>query len=270
MFVPIVPVNASPRCSLLLALFALALGLLGCGSSASTRAPGALPSAFPTHSASEIRSEIRAPTDTLRRFSARARVRVEAPGRNRSFDADIRQRRADSLFMRFSLFGFEGGRMLVTPDSVFFYDSRKQTLRVGPVARAQRLLPAPVASDEVFENLLGLVAPGPQTRWTVEADSARYHLSNAAGTERWTVDPREWRVVEYTRSAPDGTVQEVRRFSEFRTVQGVTLPQVVVFRRPSDDLRARISYDEIRLNPSGLSFGLGVPAGVPRKPLQSR
>jgi hypothetical protein len=195
---------------------------------------------------------------------------VEAPGRDRSFDADIRQRRADSLFMRFSLFGFEGGRMLLTPDSVFFYDSRKQTLRVGPVAQAQRLLPAPVASDEVFENLLGLIAPGAQTSWTVEADSAQYHLSNAAGTETWTVDPRQWRVVQYTRTAPDGTVQEVRRFSEFRTVQGVTLPQVVTFRRPSDDLLARIAYREVQLNPSGLSFGLGVPSGVPRKPLQSR
>jgi hypothetical protein len=249
---------------------ALALGLLGCGSAASTRAPGALPSAFPTHSASEIRTEIQAPTDTLRRFSARARIRVEAPGRNRSFNADIRQRRADSLFMRFSLFGFEGGRMLLTPDSVFFYDSRKQTLRVGPVARAQRLLPAPVASDEVFENLLGLIAPGPQTSWSVEADSARYRLSNPSGTETWTVDPRQWRVVQYTRTAPDGTVQETRRFSEFRTVQGVTLPRVVTFRRPGDGLLARIAYEEVRLNPSGLSFGLGVPADVPRQTLQSR
>lgn len=246
------------------------MGLLGCSGPASTRAPGALPSAFPTHSAAEIRTQIQAPTDTLRRFAGRARIRVRAPAQNRSFNAEIRQERADSLFMRFSLFGFEGGRMLLTPDSVFFYDSRKQTLRVGPVAQAQRLLPAPVASDEVFENLLGLVAPGAQTRWTVTADSARYRLSNPSGTETWTVDPRRWRVIQYTRSAPDGTVLEVRRFSDFRRVQGVTLPRVVTFRRPSEDLLARIAYEDVRLNPAGLSYGLGVPSGVPRKPLQSR
>ena len=251
-------------------MLALILGLLGCGSSESARAPGALPSAFPSHSAAEIRDRIQTPTDTLRRFSGRARVRVRAPEQNRSFNADIRQERADSLFMRFSLFGFEGGRMLLTPDSVFFYDSRKQTLRVGPVAQAQRLLPAPVASDDVFENLLGLIAPGAQTQWTVTADSAQYRLSNPSGTETWTVDPRRWRVIQYTRSAPDGTVLEVRRFSEFRSVQGVILPRVVTFRRPSDDLLARIAYKELRLNPSGLSYGLGVSSSVPRQPLQSR
>lgn len=264
------PVDISPRCLPLWATLALTLGLLGCGSSESSRAPGPLPSGFPSHSATEIRDQIQAPTDSLRRFSGRARVRVRAPEQNRSFNADIRQERADSLFMRFSLFGFEGGRLLLTPDSVFFYDSRKQTLRVGPVAQAQRLLPAPVASDDVFANLLGLIAPGAQTQWTVTADSAQYHLSNPSGTETWTVDPRHWRVIQYTRSASDGSVLEVRRFSEFRSVQGVTLPRVVIFRQPSDDLRARIVYEELRLNPTGLSYGLGVPSGVPRQPLQSR
>lgn len=249
---------------------ALAVALLSCSGAESTRAPGALPSAFPTHSSSEIRAEIQRPTDSLRRFRARARVRVEAPGQNRSFDADIRQERADSLFMRFSLFGFEGARMLLTPDSVFVYDSRKNTLRVGPVAEAQRVLPAPVASDEVFENLLGLIAPGPEERWSVEADSAFYHLSNPSGTEEWTVDPRRWRVVRYRRTSPEGTVLEVRRYSDFQSVQGVTLPSTVTFRRPSDDLRARIEYKRIQLNPTGLSFGLGVPASAPRKPLQAR
>ncbi|MFB6247513.1 MAG: DUF4292 domain-containing protein [Salinibacter sp.] len=249
---------------------ALTLSLLGCGSSASTRAPDALPSAFPTHSADEIRTRIQTPTDTLRRFSGRARIRVRAPEQNRSFNAEIRQERADSLFMRFSLFGFEGARMLLTPDSVFFYDSRKQTLHVGPVAAAQRLFPAPVASNNVFENLLGLVVPSPQTQWTVTADSARYRLSNPSGTETWTVDPRRWRVIQYTRSAPDGTVLEVRRFSDFHSVQGVILPRVVTFRRPSDNLLARINYKKVRLNPSGLSYELGVPSGVPRTPLRSR
>jgi hypothetical protein len=44
----------------------------------------------------------------------------------------------------------------------------------------------------------------------------------------------------------------------------------VTFRRPGDGLLARIAYEEVRLNPSGLSFGLGVPADVPRQTLQSR
>jgi len=170
--------------------------------------------------------------------------------------------------MRFSLFGFEGGRMLLTPDSVFVYDSRAPSLRVGPVADARELFPAPVTSDQVFENLLGLIAPDGTTAWTVEADSTLYYLSNDPETRVWTVDPRRWRVVRYERRAPDGTVLEVRRFGNFTSVNGVALPRSVTFRRPPDALSAELNYNEIQLNPSGLSFELDVPRSVPRSPLQ--
>ena len=257
-----------PLC--LSALVALTLGLVGCAGSSETTAPGVLPSAFPNHSAQEIRTEIQRPSDTLQRFSAEARVTVRTPDKNRSFNADIRQQRADSLFMRFSLFGFEGGRMLMTPDSVFLYDSRAQTLRVGPLADAQAFFPAPLASGEVFTNLLGLVAPDNGTDWTVTADSAHYYLSNASETQRWTVDPRRWRVVQYKRRTPDGDVLEIRKFSDFQSVQGLSLPHSVTFRRPVDNASAQLDYRSIALNPSGLSYDLGVPSTVPRKPIRSR
>jgi outer membrane lipoprotein-sorting protein len=264
-----VTARSTPALRPLLLVALVALGLLGCSSSSKTTAPGVLPSAFPNHSAEEIRARIQAPTDSLQRFTADARVTVRSPDDNRSFNADIRQQRADSLFMRFSLFGFEGGRMLLTPDSVYFYDSRKKTLRVGPVAEVQEIFPAPLASGEVFANMLGLVAPPNGPGWTVTADSARYYLSNASGTKRWTVDPRRWRVVRFERRTTDGQLLEVRSFSNFKTVAGISLPHSVRFRRPSEKLAARLDYKAITLNPSGLSYELGVPDGVPRKPLRS-
>jgi hypothetical protein len=229
-----------------------------------------MPSAFPNHSATEIRTAIQQPADTLRSFAADARVSVRSPQQSRSFNADVRQRRADSLFMRFTLFGMEGGRMLLTPDSVFFYDRRRNTLRVGPITEARRLLPAPVASDDVFANMLGLVAPTPGTDWRVRADSARYYLTDPSGRRRWTVDPSRWRVVRYVERSAGGTVIEKRTFSDFRLVAGVVVPHTVVFRRPADNLMAQIEYENIRLNPSGLSFDLGVPSSLPRRPLRGR
>ena len=229
-----------------------------------------MPSAFPNHSAEQIRALIQQPTDSVQRYTADARVTVRSPQQNRSFNADVRQQRSDSLFMRFSLFGMEGGRMLLTPDSAFFYNKRNQTLRVGPLAEARQLLPAPVASNQVFANMLGLVAPDDHTTWTVEADSTRYYLTDPSGQRRWIVDPTRWRVVRYTEEASDGTVLEKRRFSDFRTVGGIVLPHTVVFRRPSENLMARIEYEDIRLNPSRLSFDLGAPKSLPRKPLGGR
>jgi hypothetical protein len=118
--------------------------------------------------------------------------------------------------------------------------------------------------------MLGLIAPDESTQWTVEADSTRYYLTDPSGRRRWTVDPTRWRVVRYVEKTPDGTVVEERHFSNFRLVEGVILPHKVVFRRPDEKMMARIEYESIRLNPSGLSFDLGAPKGLSRKPLGGR
>lgn len=246
------------------------MSLSGCGSSVETTPPGVLPNAFPDHSPTEIRAHIVTPTDSIKRVSARARVSVQSPSESRSFNAQIRQERADSLFMRFSLFGFEGGRLLLTPDSVFLYDKRNSKLRVGPLADAQEFLPAPIENGQIFGNLTGLLAPSGGTDWRLRADSTYYYLSNPSETEEWTVDPRRWRVVRYEREDANGDLLEVRRFSDFHVVEGVSLPQTVVFRRPPDEVKATFTYKDITLNPSGLSYELGVPSSVPRKPLRTR
>lgn len=250
---------------LLSSLLGFALVLGGCAGSAPTSAPADLPANFPNHSAAQIRSAIVQGRDTLERFSGTARVRVRTPQQDRSFNADLRQRRADSLLMRVSLFGIEGGRLLLTRDSVFFYDTRKQTLRAGPLPDARQLLPIPLTPGRVFENLLGLLAPQSSVRWTVRADSAHYHLTGPNDRRHLTVDPARWRVVRYARTTPEGTLVEERIFSGFQSVSGVLIPHQVVFRRPGDDLMARIRYRQLSLNPEGLSFDLGAPPEVPRR-----
>jgi hypothetical protein len=211
---------------------------------------------------------ITASGDSLHSYSADARVTVRTPDRNRSFNADMRQQRADSLFMRLSLFGVEGGRLLLTPDSVLFYDTRSRILRTGPLADAQELLPAPVTSGEIFENMLGFLTPAQSQNWSVETDSTQYFLSSANTSTRMVVDPTRWRVIRYARENENGTVVDERLFTDFRRVEGVLIPHRIIFRRPADNLMAMIRYRDMNLNPTGLSFELGVPSSVPRKPLR--
>lgn len=247
--------------------FTCAILLTGCGSSSPTTAPG-LPEAFPNHSADEIRQQITRGTDTIQSYTAKARVNVRTPDANQSFNAVVHHRRADSLFMRLSLFGMEGGRLLLTPDSVFFYDTRKGVLRVGPVEAVQKLFPAPVSSDRFFDNMLGVLAPRARPDWSLESDSSLYYLSDAADRQRYTIDPTQWRVVRYEEHSATGTVLQKRLFSEFRRVGGLLLPAQLIFQQPSDNLRAVIMYKEMDLNPSELSFSLNVPADVPQRPFE--
>lgn len=253
-----------------LRLLALAIGIVwlmfGCSSSRPTATPPGLPDRFPNHSPEEVRNRIAGRSDTLQAYTANARVTVQTPQQKRSFNAVVRHRRADSLYMSVSLFGIEGGRLLITPDSVFFYDTRKAVLRVGPVEAAQTLFPAPVSSPDFFENMLGLLAPHRQTRWSVTADSTLYYVSGPSDRRRYTVDPTRWRVVRYEERAPDGTIVQKRLFSNFRRVEGVVLPTHLRFQRPSANLRATVQYQSMTLNPPDLSFPFDVPPQVPRRP----
>jgi len=253
---------------LALCVLTAGLALSGCSGSRSATGPGAVPSAFPNHSPDQIRTRIRASADTLERYKANARVSVRTPKNSRSFNANIRQERGDSLLMRFSLFGMEGGRLLMTRDSVFFYNVRENSLRVGPLADARMLFPGPVTSDRIFSNMLGLISPRASNDWSVEADESLYYLSDPTERRHWVVDPRRWRVIRFTKESKDGTVVEKRHFSKFQKVGGVVLPHQVIFRRPSQDLMGRIRYENIHLNPKKLSFDLGVPSNIPRRPLR--
>jgi hypothetical protein len=261
------PFCSSPSLLLILTLGSV-LFIAGCGGSAPTAGTTELPDRFPNHSADQIQRRIQGATDTLRTYTAKARVTVQSSGQTRSFNAVVRHRRADSLFMRFSLFGVEGGRLLLTRDSVFFYDSRKAVLRVGPVQAVQHIFPAPVGSDQFFDTMLGLLAPEPRTSWSVQADSSLYYVAGPADRERYTVDPTRWRVVRYEQRSPAGTVLEKRLFSEFRPVEGLVLPAQLIFQRPAADLRAVVAYRSMDLNPSDPSFAFDVPPEVPRKPFR--
>jgi len=259
--VPLPVVSLLPRWCLV----ALLLGpvvLSGCASS--REATPTLPSQFPNHTAAQIHQNITAPTDSLERFRAEARLTLRSPQRNGTFNADLRQVRAGSLYMSLSLFGIEGARVLITPDSAFFYDRRNNQMMVGTVDEAQAMLPMPLTSEIMFDNMLGLVAPPPSAGWTVDADSSLYFLTDPSGRRTYTIDPMRWRVVRYAEKTPDGDPLEERLFSNFEQVDGVSIPQQIIFRRPQEDLIAILRYRSLNLSPSSLSFSIGAGDEVRR------
>lgn len=263
--------STSPRVlSAALAVACVALFFAGCsGARDATVAPG-LPDAFPGHTSQQIYAQIATASDTLHSFRAKAKMTVRSSQQNGSFNAEVRQVRDDSLWMRMSRFGFEGARVLVTTDSFFVHNRLQNHLMVGSVDEAQSLLAAPVTSDEAFRNMLGLIAPEPGVNWAVSADSSLYYLKDPSGRQSYVVDPQHWRVIRYARTDTSGNVIEERLFGEFTSVDGVSLPQRVVFRNRQQNALAMLAYESLSLNPNRLSFDFSVPSGTRRVQLPSR
>ena len=239
--------------------------LSACGSSAPVIEEGTLPDAFPNHSPTDIRQAVQRTADTLTAFDSEVRMQLNSPTQDRSFRATLRQRRADSLWMDVrGPLGINAARMLVTPDSFYVHNRIDDELAVGPVESAQQVLPVPVSSETLFQNLLGLLVPPNGADWSLRHDDALYHLEDDEGRYTYSVDPSIWRVVRFVERDEDGSVVDERVFTDHTQVEGVLLPTRVMLRRPNDGVRALLTYRSITLTPESLSFPFDVPSDVQR------
>jgi len=224
-----------------------------------------IPDAFPHHNADQINGLILQSTDSLETFTARANIAVRSPEENGRINAEIRNRRNDSLYFSFSPgLGVHVARALVTVDSFFVYDRVKRELTYGSLAYADLLIPLPVSDADLFSHFLGIFTPEPEIAWEVSADSTYYYLDNPDHTKQYIVDPGLWRVIRYQEHTPGGKLIEERTYTLFDIFDGVFLPRRIIIRRPLEESIVSVYYRSITLNPQSLSFDLRVRAGATR------
>ena len=224
-----------------------------------------LPDAFPNHTLAQIHEQLRlAADDTLKTLQGKASVSMRTPAYKGNVTARLQHRRNDSLYMSLTAttLNIEGARMLVTPDSFFYYDRINKQLNYGSMAYAEDILPPLLTSEAIFPNLLGMLLPDPDENWQFDADTAYYHLRDADGQRHYMIDPTVWRVVQYEQRTPQGTLIEARSFTEFDTFDGVFVPRRIILRRPLDDTSISMYYRELTLNPPTLSMALRVGGSV--------
>ncbi len=258
-----VPANATCIRGVL-ATAALALLL---GSCSATR-PATVDSVdrFPNHTEPEVRALLRtAIPDTVTSLRAEAMLSIRSPYYSGTAWARIMHRRNDSLLV--SLYGtalrIEAGRLLVTTDSVFFFNRLQNQLFYGPSsAMAQRLSTA-LIEGPVLERLLGVMVPH-EPDMALSADSARaqYHLEDS--TQHYIIVPGLWRTTSYTHRMPGGDLIEALAFTEFDAEAGVHFPRRIILRRPLERTNISLRYSEMQLNPPSLSLSLDAAADAER------
>lgn len=249
-----------------LSLFVIMLWMAGCsGSGPLVDNRPDLPDAFPNHTLAEVHQQLRlAAGDTLNALQGKASVSMRTPAYKGNVTARLQHRRNDSLYMSLTAttLNIEGARMLVTPDSFFYYDRINKQVNYGSMAYAEDILPPLLTAEAIFPNLLGMLLPDPDENWQFDADTAYYHLRDADGRRRYMIDPTVWRVVQFEERTSQGTLVEARSFTEFDTFDGVFVPRRIILRRPLDDTSISMYYRELTLNPPTLSLNLRVGDSV--------
>ena len=226
----------------------------------------ALPGTFPNHTVDQVQAALRpAPFDTLASYRGKASLAIRTPQQSASLTADLRHRRADSLYMSLSPgLGIEAARVLVTPDSFFVYDRLKKRLTYGPASLADEYLPGPLSNDDLFLGLIGLAGPELSTPWALEADSSHYILRDPARDRFYVIDPSIWRVTQYEERDEAGNLVEQRLYEDYDLIDGLFVPRRVVLRRPQDESSATLYYRDLDLTPGPLTFSFRISSEAER------
>jgi hypothetical protein len=92
--------------------------------------------------------------------------------------------------------------------------------------------------------------------------------SVAETTQRYTVDPRIWRVTTFQELTLEGQVLTNDEFSLFDTVAGIIMPRRVQLTSPVYDVAVRFEHNRIDLQPAEVRIRFSVPSDYGRRPLQ--
>lgn len=92
-------------------------------------------------------------------LKARFKIKADLNGDTKSFNADMRWKNDEQIWMSFSIFGFEGIRALFTQDSVKIINKLEKEYYYGTYANLENLSQVPLTFDEIEDLFLGKLLP---------------------------------------------------------------------------------------------------------------
>lgn len=201
-------------------------------------------------------------------LKARADLSMKTPLYSGTMVAEISHRLADSLLIIFRLrgLGIEGGRLLVTRDSLFFYERFSKTLRVADSNHPA--LPALFSVQNALEKMLGYVRPLQSPSLQLAPTEEGLLITDPDLSRAYTIDPVHWRTIQMTQKDASGKIVEAFYFSNYFEIGDGYFPRQIIYRNPSMDMNAILNYSSLSVNEPISSMSLALPDEVTRVPLQ--
>lgn len=243
-----------------LSLLALAAVLAGClprGPLVKDAPEGQAPAGYPDHSVAQIVGAVAASVAPVQSVAADGDLSFTSPNESQDATFSLRARLADSTVVTVrGPLGIEGGRGLVTPDSVFVINKLQQQFLLGPLSVADAVVPGASVDGRIARAALGLLVPEPDVPWSLAVADGLYTLTGrlpgGVGSRVYTVDPTIWRVVRVIEFDAGGRQAGVQTVEAFDTVDGVVLPRRVRIEGAGTVLalehrRLSVNPDDLRL-----------------------
>jgi hypothetical protein len=214
------------------------------------------------------------PVNTTFEFlNAKGKAALELKGDKKNVNLSVRMQRDKAIWMSAGLAGFEGARVLLTPDSVRVLNRLENTYFVGGYDYLSQLLNVPVSFADMQALLLGDYLPAPAgSKPTLEAE----------GADKQRVRyPRQNVSVERLLLATTGRVQQLKvsetgakrsltvDYGDFKPLEeAASLPFAhdlrVQAQQANGTTMAALSYSKVSVGNTPLEFPFDVPKGFKR------
>lgn len=245
----------------------LALALAGClprGPLVRDAPEGEAPAGYPDQPLDVVIGSVEASVAAVQSVAADGDLAYRSPTESQTASFGLRARLADSVVVTVrGPLGIEGGRALLTADSVFVVNRLQDQFLLGPLSAADAVVPGASVDGRIARAALGLLVPERDVAWSLVAADGVYRLTGrlpgGAGSRSYTVDPSVWRVVRVVEFDAGGRQVGEQTAEAFDTVDGVVLPRRV--RLAGAGTTIELEHRRLVVNPDDLRLRFTRPVG---------
>ncbi len=202
-------------------------------------------------------------------IQGRAVASIPSDGTRMSLGYRINMISDSLIWMRFSKFGFEGARVLVTPDSIFMVDRLNKTAYVGDYAPARTYLGMDATIDMLQAIFIGNFRSIPvlsELSLQRGQSSLNTFMGRMADAEfTYTIDANLHKLKEVETKNISKNLHSIIQYDDFETLNKFIIPKngKIDVVKP-DEMNITFKHNNIDINPSNLTTGFSIPDNYER------
>lgn len=205
--------------------------------------------------------------DTVLQFdelAGKLKVTSIQPGSSRTFNATLRWKKGERIWVSMGILGIEGVRLMITPDSIKVIDRINSEYLSKPYSYLQKYTQMSLSFEDLERLLTGLpLRMDPNQLAVSTSDTAQLWKSNFGATTETSAlfTTINKMLIEFT--AKDTLFQRslFSRYSDFRTMNGKLFPfeRYIFIRKEAESIELTMKFTDLQLA-SGLSYPFEIPA----------
>ena len=223
----------------------------------------------------QVQESVRLNHERVQSLKGTGRITVETPEIGQSGSFVLMFRKPDSILVKLEgPFGIEVGSALLTRTGFLFYNSLQNKLISG--AMNGKNLSRVLRVNLSFDALINLFTGGdffsddrstPES-FTVEEEQFVLTYRNLAGSRRYWIDPSSLLILKVQHLDNEGKLFIEQRFSNYKAVEGTSVPYNVRLTQQKERRAVSISYSNVLVNTNAVQFTLNIPESAERVHLQ--